>query len=220
MALHARPLAVVTDACSELGFALAHQLAEEAFDLVVVADEPSLEDAAEQLRAAGARVHAVQVDLGDADGCAQLELLTDGLERPIELLALHAGPGAGGDFARETGLCSELNLLRRHIVTTVRLTKWATRRMVAHRHGGVLVSVSTAALLPAPNRAVFGASQAFLLSFAASLHHELEAAGVTVTALLTAGADPRSLARQGLDGLRAGRERVIAGELAAHAAHH
>jgi len=88
--------------------------------------------------------------------------------------------------------------------------------------------------MPAPFEAVYGASKAFLLSFAEALRNELKDTGVTVTALMPgptetnffhrAGMDdtkvsasekddPAEVARQGFEALMAGKDKVIASSL-------
>src|SRR4051794_16198950 len=104
MATEKKPLAVVTGASSGIGEALAWQFAKNGFDVVMAAEEPAIEQAAGALRASGASVEAVQVNLATAEGCRELEQRVDALGVPVEAIALNAGIGVGGDFARETPL--------------------------------------------------------------------------------------------------------------------
>jgi hypothetical protein len=55
--------------------------------------------------------------------------------------------------------------------------------MAARRRGSVLIVSSMAGNQPMPNFAVYSATKAAVTSFAESLHEELRAYGVTVTAL-------------------------------------
>ena len=72
-----RPLAVVTGASSGIGLELAKLFAASDFDLVIAAEDDELHVVAEGIRAAGATVDAVQVDLDEQ--YAQLLTLEDGL---------------------------------------------------------------------------------------------------------------------------------------------
>jgi short-subunit dehydrogenase len=68
-----------------------------------------------------------------------------------------------------------------------------------------------AAGTPAPFEAVYGATRAFLLSFAETVRNELEGTGVTVTALQPGPTDTATLARAAFDALMEGREQVVSG---------
>jgi uncharacterized protein len=65
-------LAVVTGASSGIGFELAKYATGKDYDLIVAADEPQIETAAEKLRAKGAKVIAVQADLATRGGVDKL----------------------------------------------------------------------------------------------------------------------------------------------------
>lgn len=233
MATLARPLAVITGASSGIGFELARQFAQHGHDLVVCAAQPRIEGAAEELRQYGGRVEVVQADLATREGCEALARSVDELGRPLEAIALNAGVGTGGEFAGETDLEEEINIVELNCVGTVRVAKWAARKMAAQGRGRMLVTASVAGIMPTPLEAVYGASKAFGLSFAASLHHELKDHGVTVTALMPGPTDteffarahlddtkvaekskendPADVARMGFAGLMAGKDRVVAG---------
>lgn len=233
-----RPLAVVTGASSGIGFELARQFAEHGFDLVVAADSDEIERAAARLREGGVRVEAVRADLSTAAGCAELERAVDGFGKELDAIALNAGIGVGGHFT-ETPLERELAIVNLNCASTVMLAKWAALKMVARKKGRILITSSIAGVMPSPFEAVYGASKAFDLSFASSLHHELEDHGVSVTAVLPgpteteffhrAGMDgtkaeekshendPADVARQAFDAMMAGKERIAAGSFSVKA---
>ncbi len=124
------PLAVVTGASSGIGFELARQFAQHGYDLVICAEQTRIEGAAGELRQYGGRVHAVQKNLATRDGCEALARSVDELGRPLEAIALNAGVGAGGEFAGETNLDEEINIVELNCVGTVRVAKWAAQKMV------------------------------------------------------------------------------------------
>lgn len=68
----ARPFALVTGASTGIGYQLAGHCAEHGFDLLIAADEPSIEDAARTLRARGAGVEAVEANLSTEAGVEAL----------------------------------------------------------------------------------------------------------------------------------------------------
>src|SRR5262245_39858592 len=98
MADSPRPLAIVTGASSGIGFELAKQCAENGFDLVIVAHQPAIEQAADDLSALGTSVDALQIDLSTVDGVNRLISQLRCMDRPLDALLANAGIGLGGSF--------------------------------------------------------------------------------------------------------------------------
>ena len=233
-----RPLALVTGASSGIGLELAKQFAENGFDLIVAAEDVELDDATEALRALGGAVAPVSVDLTKRDDVERLAAAVRGAGRPLDAAALNAGVGHGGPFA-ETDLEAELGIVELNCASTVHLAKRVVQDMVVRGQGRILFTSSVASQAPEPFQAVYGASKAFVQSFALALREELEDSGVTVTALLPGptdteffdraeltdtklGAsdkkdDPALVARQGFEGLMRGEASVFAGSLSSKA---
>jgi short-subunit dehydrogenase len=229
-----RPLAVVTGASSGIGYELAKQFAQNGFDLVVTATGATLEEAAQAFKQLGANVETVQADLATYEGVEQLYSKIQSTGRPVDAIAINAGVGVSGDFARETDLKDELNLINLNVVSSVHLAKRVVKEMVARGKGRILFTASIAALMPGPFEAVYAASKAFIHSFAEALRNELKDTGVTVTSLMPgptetnffhradmddtkAGSskkdDPAEVAKQGFEALMAGKDSIVAGSL-------
>jgi len=229
-----RPLAVVTGASSGIGRQLAEQFAQHGFDLVVAAEDQDILQAAKELEAQGAQVTPVQTDLSEYAGVERLVGELRSVGRPVEAVAINAGVGVGGDFARQTDLQDELRLIALNVISSVHLAKRVLPDMVARRSGKLLFTSSIAATAPGPWEATYAASKAFLYSFSEAIRHELRDSGVTVTALLPgptdteffdrAGmqdtkvaqmekSDPADVAREGFEALMAGKDHVVAGSL-------
>jgi short-subunit dehydrogenase len=224
-------LAVVTGASSGIGLALARQLVDRGYDLVVAAEDDELHPAAEALRSGGRQVTAVQVDLATAEGVTALYLAANEGGRPLDIVALNAGIGVGGPFF-ETDLEDDLRLVDLNCRSTVHLAKLVVRDMVARGHGRILVTSSIAAKAPGPWHSTYAASKAFVHSFAEGIRHELKDTGVTVTSLMPGPTetefferaemedtevgqeekdDPAEVARQGFEALMAGEQKVVGG---------
>lgn len=229
-----RPLAVVTGASNGIGYELAKQFAQNGFDLVITATGPNINEAAQACKKLGVQVETVQADLATYDGVETLYSKIRATGRPVDAIAINAGVGVGGEFARETDLNDELNLINLNVVSSVHLAKRAVKDMVDHNRGRILFTSSIAALMPGPFEAVYAASKAFIHSFAEGLRNELKDTNVTVTSLMPgptdtnffhraemddtkAGAkkkdDPAEVAKQGFEALMAGKDSVIAGSL-------
>jgi short-subunit dehydrogenase len=225
-----RDLAVVTGASSGIGFELARQFAERGFDLIVVAEDEAIMGAADELRDLRVEVEPVQADLTRA---AEVDRVWERIRArgPLGAIAINAGVGVGGPFV-DNDLDQELRLIELNVVSVVRLAKAAVRDMVSRGSGRILFTSSIAAELPAPFLAVYGASKAFVQSFAEALHYELKDTGVTVTSLQPGPTDtnfferagmmdtkvaveekddPAEVARQGFEALMEGKHRVVAG---------
>jgi short-subunit dehydrogenase len=178
------------------------------------------------------------VDLTKRDDVERLAAAVQGAGRPLDAAALNAGVGVGGPFV-ENDLDAELGIVELNCASTVHLAKRVVQGMVARGEGRILFTSSVASQAPEPFQAVYGASKAFVQSFALALREELEDSGVSVTALLpgpteteffdragltdtTLGAsdkkdDPAQVARQGFEGLMKGEASVFAGSLASRA---
>jgi short-subunit dehydrogenase len=224
-------LAVVTGASSGIGRELAKQFVANGFDVVVIAEDDRLADAAARLRSEGTNVIEVQADLSTYDGVEEAWSAIAETGRAVDVLALNAGIGAGGNFV-DTPLDDDLRVIDLNVRSMVHLAKRVLPGMVGRGEGRVLVTASVASTLPGPYYATYAASKAFGLSFAEALRYELEDSGVTVTALMPGptetdffrranledtkvGAedkdDPADVARDGFEGLMAGKDHVVAG---------
>ena len=89
----AHKFAIVTGASTGIGFELASIAAEKGYDLLVVADEPLIDAAAQDLKRHGVQVTSVQADLATLQGVDQLLAATNG--RQIDVLCANAGRGLG-----------------------------------------------------------------------------------------------------------------------------
>ena len=224
------PFAVVTGASSGIGYELAREFAEHGFDLLVAAEDGAIEEAAGRLRSLGAKVEAVSADLAEYDGVETLYERIRSSGRPVDAIAINAGVGQGGPFV-ENDLDAELNLIALNVTSVVHLAKRVVRDMVERNDGRILFTSSIAAEAPAPYEAVYGASKAFVQSFAEALRDELRNTNITITALQPGAtetnffhragmedtkvgtmdkSDPADVARQGFEALMAGKDHVVA----------
>jgi short-subunit dehydrogenase len=226
-------LAVVTGASSGIGLELAKQFAQHGFDLLITAEDEGIDRAAEELRCMGAKVESVLADLRTYEGVETVWARIRSLGQPVDALALNAGVGVGGAFA-ENDLRAELDVIDLNVVSVVHLAKRVLPEMIARDAGRILFTSSIAADMPAPFLAVYGASKAFVQSFAEALRNELKDTNVVVTALqpgptdtnffARAGMedtkvaaskkdDPAVVAREGFEALMKGKDHVVAGAM-------
>ncbi|NDV87957.1 SDR family NAD(P)-dependent oxidoreductase [Aurantimonas aggregata] len=181
-----RYLAVVTGASTGIGYELAKICAQEGFDLIVAADEPQIEAAAEEFRGLGASVEAVQADLATIEGVDRLYAAIG--VRPVEALLANAGVGLGHGF-----LDQDFGRVRRVIDTNITGTIYLIQKvgtdMRARNRGKILITGSIAGFIPGSFQAVYNGTKSFLDSFAFALRNELKETEVTVTCLMPGPTD-------------------------------
>jgi short-subunit dehydrogenase len=223
------PLAVVTGASSGIGFELAKLCAENGFNLIIAADDPAIEGAADSLRSIGVTVEPLLVDLATQDGVDQLHSLIGG--RPVDYLLANAGHGLGRAFL-DQDFDEIRHVIDTNITGTIYLIQLVTREMRARGEGKVLITGSIAGFMPGTFSAVYNGTKAFINSFSFALRAELKGSGVTVTCLMPGptdtefferadeldtkvGAeekdDPVDVARAGFEAMMAGQGDVVSG---------
>lgn len=191
-----RHFAIVTGASSGIGLELAKLAAADNHDLLIAADRP-LEEAAAELRALGATVEAVQVDLSTVEGVDRLYAAAQTLGRPIDGLFANAGQGLGKAFL-DQDWDDIIGVVNTNITGTLRLLHKVAADMKARGQGKILITGSIAGLMPGTYQAVYNGTKAFVDSFSFALRHELKNSGVTVTCLMPGPVDTEFFERADL----------------------
>ncbi len=176
--------ALVTGASAGIGREIAIALAQDGFDLVLVARrEARLRDLARVL-ARDYRVEArvLADDLEDPAAPVRLLGATEGEGRPIDLLVNNAGFGAFRDVL-DTEPARLSAMIAVNVAALTALSQGFAQAMRARGRGRILNVASVAAFAPVPGAAVYGATKAYVLSFTEALAAELAGTGVTATAV-------------------------------------
>ncbi len=226
---NSRPLAVVTGASTGIGYELAKECAHHGFDLLVAADEPTINQAAQDFRALGVSADAVEADLSTTAGVDQLVAATSG--RPVAVLLANAGRGLGHGFL-DQDFHAARKVVDTNITGTIYLIQKVGREMRERGEGRILITGSIAGFMPGTYQAVYNGTKAFLDSFSFALRHELKGSGVTVTCLMPGATetdfferadmldtkvgtdkkdDPAMVAKTGFDAMMAGEGDVVSG---------
>ncbi len=229
MTTNARPLAIVTGASAGIGYELAKLCAENGYDLVIAADQPEINEAAEAFRALGATVDAVEADLATLEGNDKLYTATKG--RPVDALLANAGHGLGKGFL-DQNFDDARHVIETNITGTIYLIQKVGRDMRARGQGRILITGSIAGFMPGTFQAVYNGTKAFIDSFSFALRAELKDAGVTVTCLMPGATetdfferadmldtkvgqskkdDPADVAKTGFDAMMRGDGDVVSG---------
>jgi uncharacterized protein len=225
-----RKYAVVTGASTGIGFELASVAASEGYDLLVVANEPLIHDAAADFRFHGGDVQAIEADLSTVEGIDALLDATAG--RPIDVLCANVGAGQGDAFLDQS-FVQVRTTIDTNITGTLYLLHKVMTEMVARADGKILVTGSIAGYVPGAFNAVYNATKAFIDNFTDAVRNELhDSQGVTLTTLLPGATeteffaradmletavgkskkgDPAKVAREGWDGMMASEATVVPG---------
>jgi short-subunit dehydrogenase len=192
----ARPLAIVTGASSGIGYYLAQECAENGFDLVIAADDPNINQAAENFRALGAEVEIVETDLATTEGVDELYDALDG--RTVDALLANAGHGLGHGFL-DQDFDEARHVVDTNVTGTIYLIHKVGRDMRARGKGRILITGSIAGFMPGTYQAVYNGTKAFMDSFSFALRAELKDTGVSVTCLMPGATDTEFFERAGME---------------------
>ncbi|UEM25337.1 SDR family NAD(P)-dependent oxidoreductase (plasmid) [Skermanella mucosa] len=176
-----KPLAVVTGASTGIGYELAEECVRNGFDLIVAADEPRINEAAQKLRQMGAAVDAVEADLATIEGVDRLCAAIRG--RPVDALLANAGRGLGKGFL-DQDFGDIRHVIDTNVTGTLYLLHKVGRDMRTRGQGRILITGSIAGFMPGTYQAVYNGTKAMLDSFSFALRHELKDTGITVTCLM------------------------------------
>jgi len=204
MSTNLRPLAIVTGASSGIGLELAKCCTDHGFDLLIAADEPKIEDVARELRASGASVDALQVDLATQEGVDELYATAKG--RPVAALLANAGRGLGRAFV-DQDFEEVRDVIDTNVTGTLYLIHTVLREMVRRGEGKILITGSIAGFMPGTFQAVYNGTKAMLDSFSYALREELKDSGVTVSCLMPGPTESEFFERADLMDTKVGTEK-------------
>lgn len=228
---------LITGASSGIGRELSRLFARDGYSLVLVGrDQESLDQLASNFsNQYGTQTTIINKDLADPNAPEEIYGETSGKGQQIDILVNDAGFGEYGKFATETDLQKELSIVQVNAVALMHLSKLYLNDMVARDSGKILMLGSEVSVIPNPMMAVYGATKAFIKSFAEAIRNELQGTNVTITVLMpgatntnffkvagaenTQGADPQKtanpadVAKEGYEALMSGKDHVVAGWL-------
>jgi uncharacterized protein len=177
--------ALITGAASDLGKAFALRFAREGYHLVLTDQEATkllqLESEVSNLYPSTIIV-VIPKDLSIPSAADELyeEIREEGVV--ISTLVNLAGTAEPGLFA-ETNWPDDEKIIVAYVHTIVHLTKLFLREMLARDHGRILQIISTSSFILSSRRAVYGATQSFMLFFSEAVQLELSESPVSMTIL-------------------------------------
>ena len=191
------PAALITGASDGIGRAFAVQLAEQGFDLILVARRGDLlQDMALDL---GSRfdvdVRVLAMDLSDPAAVPALMSLTE--DAPVGLVVAAAGFGSIGPFL-DQNVASEVNMVDLNCRSVVALSYGFGQRLAAERCGGIVLFGSLVGFNGAPLSATYAATKGFVQSFAEGIAAEMRPHGVNVLSVAPGPVGTGFAARAGM----------------------
>src|ERR1700712_2690931 len=158
--------ALVTGATSGIGYELTKLLAEEGYNLVIVArGEDGLKRTANELiQNYQVEVITLAKELFNRKAAFEVYEFVKSKGLPIDVLVNDAGQGQYGEFIY-TDIDREMDIIQLNVVSLVVLTKLFLREMVERKTGRILNLASIASKTPGPLQSVYHATKAFVHSF-------------------------------------------------------
>ncbi len=226
--------ALVTGATYGIGYELAKLLANDKYNLVLVArSQEELDRTAAEFKGQyGVEVFPIAKDLFQKQAPFEVYEAVKARGIQVEVLVNNAGQGQYGEFI-ETDINRELDIIQLNIAVYVVLTKVFLKEMVAKGSGKILNVSSIGGEIPGPLQSVYHGTKAFVTSFTEAVRSEVKDKNVTVTALLPGAtetdffhkadmeesklvkegslADPAKVAKDGYEALLAGKDKVVSG---------
>lgn len=184
--------ALITGASSGIGEVFARQLAQQGYQLILVArSKPKLDQlAAELSRTCQIQVDVIAADLSQERAALGIYKQTEQLRAHVDLLINNAGSGLSGEFLSHS---SELyhQQIALNITAVVELTHLYLPKMAAKGEGTIINLASLLAFFPFPYCSVYSATKAFVLSFTESLWEEYRHKGIKLLALCPGPTDTK-----------------------------
>lgn len=176
-------IALVTGASQGIGRAAALKLAAQGAAVVLAARQlDKLESLAEEIRAAGGRAHALQLDLSKPEAVAgQLQTLPEDFAG-VNILVNNAGITRDGLFMRMS-LEQWNEVLNTNLTGSFAVTKELIRGMMRQRLGRVIFVTSVVGLMGNAGQANYSAAKAGMIGLTKSLARELGSRNITVNAV-------------------------------------
>lgn len=192
------PWAVIAGGSEGVGAEFARLLAEDGFNLVLIARKPGpLEQTAQRCRASGVEVRALAVDL--LDDAAIEEIVTATAQLEVGLLIYNAGASTCNEPFLEAPLADFSKVIDLNVTRMIELVQHYGRAMSGRRRGGIMLVGSLAGYMGAWRHTVYAGAKAFSRMFAESLWLELRDRNVDVVELVLGVTRTPAMERVGLN---------------------
>jgi uncharacterized protein len=192
------PWAVIAGGSEGVGAEFARMLAQDGFNLVLIARKPGpLEDTAQMCRGLGVEARAIALDLLDPASVSRIADATAELE--VGLLIYNAGASTCNEPFLQADLVEFQKVLDLNVTRMMELVQHFGRPMAARRRGGLIIVGSLSGYMGADRHSVYAGAKAFSRMFAESLWLELREHNVDVLELVLGVTRTPAMERIGLN---------------------
>jgi short-subunit dehydrogenase len=189
---------VIAGGSEGVGAEFARMLAEEGFNLVLIARKPGpLAKTAQACRDLGVQARAVSVDLLDPASVSQIADATDDLE--VGLLIYNAGASTCNEPFLDADLADFQKVVDLNVTRMMEMVQLFGRPMAARHRGGIMIVGSLSGYMGAERHSVYAGAKAFSRMFAESLWLELREHNVDVLELVLGVTRTPAMERIGLN---------------------
>jgi uncharacterized protein len=181
---------LITGASKGIGRAIARELANRGYNLLLVArSEDLLQQLASELSSRnGITVDFITLDLSLPEAAQNVADWTRAHSYPVTILVNNAGYGLSGPFEKYS-LQEHLNMMQLNMSTLVGMTRLFLPDLHQHPKAYILNVASSAAYQAVPNLTLYAATKSFVLAFSRGLHQELHKTSVSVTCVSPGATD-------------------------------
>ena len=175
--------AFITGASSGIGLSFAKQLAQQGFNLILLARRKDrLKTIASELESQNSiRCEIIQADLSQI---SDIEKTVDYIRQinDLDVLVNNAGFATLGYFA-DVPIEKSLGMLNVHLTATIQFTHAAINGMLKRERGAIINVSSMGSFLLTPGNVVYDATKSFLNTFSENLKLEMQDMDIRIQAL-------------------------------------
>jgi NAD(P)-dependent dehydrogenase (short-subunit alcohol dehydrogenase family) len=191
-------IALITGGANGIGKGVARRMVEEGAAVALVDLEPdALRETRAELAAIGGRVATIALDCTAADAPVKALDQAEQALGPVDILVNNVGQGARERKATFLESREEVwrFVIELNLITTMRFTQPAARRMVERQQGGRIINMASESAVIAPVMSHdYAAAKAGIIAFTRAIARELAPHAITANAIL-----PGPIRTRGLD---------------------